>query len=129
MQTKCRLCNNSFSKSWLRGVSFACFDFYKHLKICFTPFRNIFAILVKLSLRNNQWNHLLWWNELFRDTGYPAIVHNTYNFVYTATGYPANETGYSAGYWISKKAGYPAGRISGTTLITIIIVVYFQIYI
>ena len=59
MQTKCCLCNNSCSKSWLRGVSFTCFDFYKHLKICFTPFRNIFAILVKLSLRNNQWNHIL----------------------------------------------------------------------
>ena len=31
-------------------------------------------------------------------------------------GYPANETGYPAGYRISKKVGYPAGRISGATL-------------
>ena len=37
-------------------------------------------------------------------TGYPA-------------GYPANETGYPAGYRISKKAGYPASRISGTHLV------------
>ena len=28
-----------------------------------------------------------------------------------------NETGYPAGYRISKKAGYPASRISGTTLV------------
>ena len=31
-------------------------------------------------------------------------------------GYPANETRYPARYRIPKKAGYPAGRISGTTL-------------
>ena len=33
------------------------------------------------------------------------------------TGYPVNETGYPAGYRIEKKAGYPAGRISGATLV------------
>ena len=46
-----------------------------------------------------------------------AIAHNIYNFVYTVycyrisgirpAEYPANETGYPAGYRISKKAGYP----------------------
>ena len=40
-------------------------------------------------------------------TGYPVI---------RPAGYPANETGYPAGYRISKKAEYPASRISGTTL-------------
>ena len=30
------------------------------------------------------------------------------------SGYPANETGYPAGY--KKKAGYPTSRIPGTTL-------------
>ena len=32
-------------------------------------------------------------------------------------GYPASEAGYPAGYRILKKAGYPAGRISGETLV------------
>ena len=38
-----------------------------------------------------------------RPAGYPA-------------GYPVPVTGYPAGYRIAKKAGYPAGRISGATL-------------
>jgi len=33
------------------------------------------------------------------------------------TGFPVNETGYPAGYRISKKVGYPAGLISGATLV------------
>ena len=32
-------------------------------------------------------------------------------------GYPVPVTGYPAGYRIAKKAGYPAGRISGATLV------------
>ena len=43
-----------------------------------------------------------------RISGYPASQN--------PAGYPPSETGYPAGYRISKKAGYPAGRISGTTL-------------
>ena len=39
-----------------------------------------------------------------RPAGYPA-------------GYPVPVTGYPAGYRIAKKAGYPAGRISGATLV------------
>ena len=38
------------------------------------------------------------------------MAHNIYNFVYTATGYP--------GSGHIKKAGYPAGRISGATLVS-----------
>ena len=39
-----------------------------------------------------------------RPAGYPAR-------------YPSSEAGYPAGYRIPKKAGYPAGRISGATLV------------
>jgi len=46
--------------------------------------------------------------------GYPAI---------RPAGYPANETGYPAGYRLSKKAGYPASRISGATLIITLLIV------
>ena len=59
-------------------------------------------------------------------TGYPAgyLLSGQPDICYPASrisvirpaGYPANGTGYPAGYRISKKAGYPASRISGTTL-------------
>ena len=41
--------------------------------------------------------------------------HNLFNRL---SRYPANETGYPAGYRISKMAEYPASRISGTTLVS-----------
>ena len=50
-------------------------------------------------------------HNLFKNlTRYPVI---------RPAGYPANETGFPAGYWISKEAGYPASQISGTTLLKI----------
>ena len=42
----------------------------------------------------------------FLDEKKVVIAKDIYNFLYT--GYPANETGYPAGYRIPKKAGYPA---------------------
>ena len=36
--------------------------------------------------------------------------------VFFIAGYPANVTLYPVGYRISKKAGYPAGRLFGATL-------------
>ena len=40
------------------------------------------------------------------------IAHNTYNLVYTATGYPAGYLANETGYQLPKK-----GRISGPTLV------------
>jgi len=49
------------------------------------------------------------------DLGFEERIHHVKFFWpdIWPTGYPANETGYPAGY---KKAGYPAGWISGATL-------------
>ena len=66
------------------------------------------------SIYDRNFNLILYSVKRFQTS---LLFRSSHRLLNSLTGYPANETGYPGVYRISKKTGYPASRISGTTLL------------